>query len=72
MENDAAQPELGELDQLRWAVVSTDPDRCEATDLTYDQALAKVIELKSENRKGLTIVTAEAAAKLGGANAGNQ
>lgn len=67
MENETSEPELGELNQPIWAVVSS--DRCEATDLTYTEAGIKMAEFKSRRIHGLTIITAAAAARIGGANA---
>ena len=53
-----------ELSDTRWAVISF--ERCEASGLTYDQAVAKRAELQKKRIAGLGIVTDEAAARIKG------
>lgn len=57
----------GELDEPLWAVVSF--ERCEASGLSYGQAVTKLAELEAANFHGLCVVTAEAAARVGSSNA---
>lgn len=51
-----------ELLQPVWAVVSF--ERCEASGLTYSEALQKIGELESRSVAGLCIVTIDAAARI--------
>ncbi len=51
-----------ELDERAWAVVSE--RGCEASDLTYDQAVEVESRLLAEKVYGLCIVTKEAAARI--------
>jgi len=54
---------VNELGMGNWAVISF--ERCEATGLTYPQAVEKMRELESRRVTGLCLVTAETAARLG-------
>lgn len=54
---------VSELDSPIWSVISF--DRCEASGLTYQQAVIKVTELESQNVSGLCIVTNESASLVG-------
>lgn len=64
--NESPQDKPGEsrseLSDPLWAVISF--DRCEATDLTYEQASAKLAELQDRRIPGLAVVTAETAARV--------
>ncbi|MER3427484.1 MAG: hypothetical protein C4334_05195 [Pyrinomonas sp.] len=55
-----------ELDERAWAVVSE--RGCEASALTYEQAVELVARLVTEGVYGLCIVTKEAAARIGSAS----
>ena len=50
------------LNESAWSVISF--ERCEASGLTYAQAVEKMIELDCQNVAGLCIVTDEAAARI--------
>ncbi len=62
IEASSPEPEIHELGEPLWAVVSF--DRCEARDLTYEAAQRKLAELEAAEANGLCIVTNEAAARL--------
>ena len=51
-----------ELNEPRWSVISF--EKCEAIDLTYDEAARKLQKLAANNISGLCIVTNEAAQKV--------
>ena len=51
-----------ELLSKRWSVISF--DTCEASSLTYAEAIRKMAELEHRRIAGLCIVTDEAAARL--------
>ena len=51
-----------ELDQPAWSVISF--EKCEASGLTYPQAMNKLAELESQKASGLCIVTDEAARRV--------
>jgi len=51
-----------ELDEPIWALVSF--ERCEATELTFNEVVQKLAELESQKIAGLCIVTSEAAARI--------
>ena len=53
---------LNELQRKIWAVVSF--EKCEKTDLTYEEAVAEMERLKAEKISGLCIITAESAANI--------
>jgi hypothetical protein len=53
---------MGELDERLWAVMSE--RGCEATSLTYAEAVALESELKGEQISGLCIITDSAARHL--------
>ncbi len=55
----AIKPELTELDEPIWSVISA--DECLMSGLTYDRALRFMDVLKKEKIGGLCIVTDEAA-----------
>lgn len=55
-------PPVSELDAPIWAVVSF--ERCEAADITYDEAARKLAELDAAKVNGLCIVTSATAARL--------
>ena len=59
---DAQTTNESELSAARWAVISF--ERCEASGLTYDQAVEKRAELEQQKIAGLGIVTNEAAARI--------
>ena len=59
----AAEVFLSELAALSWSVVSF--EKCEAGDLTYEQAEEKMRELAALKVSGLCIITDEAAGRLG-------
>jgi hypothetical protein len=50
---------MGELTEQRWGVLSE--RGCEASDLTYTNALELVSRLASERVSGLSIITSDAA-----------
>lgn len=54
--------ETPELREARWSVISF--DKCEARNLTYEEAERKIVELESQRFSGLCIVTDEVAAKM--------
>jgi hypothetical protein len=56
----AAEP--SELDERIWSVVSF--DHCEASALTYDEAVQKMQELDQKRITGLCIITDEAATRI--------
>ena len=60
----ATAPELNELEQPRWSVVSF--DQMEAGGLTHLQASKLMAELDSHGVAGLCIVTDEAAERMKG------
>ena len=51
-----------ELESSIWSVISF--DRCEASGLSYKEAIAKIIELDSQRVSGLCIVTDDAASRV--------
>jgi hypothetical protein len=51
-----------DLDQPIWSVISF--EQCEASSLTYEEAIEKLSELEKEQVAGLCIVTDEAAARV--------
>jgi hypothetical protein len=51
-----------ELNEPRWSVISF--EKCEATDLVYDEAALKLQKLAANDVSGLCIVTNEAAQKV--------
>ena len=53
---------LSELAALSWSVVSF--EKCEAKNLTYEQAEEKMRELAAQKVSGLCIITDEAAARI--------
>lgn len=53
----------GELDERIWAVVSF--EKCEATGLSYHEAMARIADLERGGTYGLCIVTAVAAERIG-------
>ena len=53
-----------ELIEPCWSVVSF--EKCEASGLTYQEAISKIDELDSSRIPGLCIVTDETAAKISG------
>ena len=55
---------LSELAAPSWSVVSF--EKCEARNLTYEQAQSKMSELAARKVSGLCIVTDETAARVGG------
>jgi len=59
----AAEMFLSELAALSWSVVSF--EKCEADNLTYEQAEEKMRELAALKVSGLCIITDEAAGRLG-------
>lgn len=58
------EPDLSvsELDDAIWSVVSF--ERCEASDLTFAQAVEKMRELDENKVAGLCVVTNDAAARV--------
>lgn len=54
--------ETPELREARWSVISF--DKCEARNLTYEQAEQKIAELEAQKFSGLCVVTDEVAAKM--------
>ena len=58
----AAEMFLSELAALLWAVISF--DKCEAKNLTYEQAEQKMRELTAQKVSGLCIITDEAAERI--------
>lgn len=54
---------VSELDSPIWSVISF--DRCEASGLTYQEAVNKATELESQKVSGLCIVTNESASLVG-------
>ena len=57
-----SEPETPELREARWSVISF--DKCEARNLTYEEAERKMAELQAQKVSGLCIVTNEVAAKI--------
>jgi hypothetical protein len=53
---------MSELDMPQWSVVSF--DACEASDLTYRQAVELLSQKESDGVYGLCIVTNEAAERI--------
>lgn len=51
-----------ELSEARWSVISF--DKCEASGLTYQQAIETMAELGARRTAGLAIVTDEAADRI--------
>jgi hypothetical protein len=51
-----------ELDQQLWSVISF--EKCEASGLTYSEAMAKLNDLERNDIAGLCIVTNDVAARL--------
>ena len=51
-----------ELSDPRWSVISF--EKCEATELTYDEAVLKLQKLAANEISGLCVVTYEAAQKV--------
>lgn len=56
------EQEKPELREARWSVISF--DKCEARNLTYEEAERKIAELEAQKFSGLCIVTDEVAAKI--------
>lgn len=56
------EQETPELREARWSVISF--DKCEARNLTYEQAEQKIAELEAQKFSGLCVVTDEVAAKM--------
>ncbi|MCD9186623.1 MAG: hypothetical protein LUM44_09325 [Pyrinomonadaceae bacterium] len=56
------EQEKPELREARWSVISF--DKCEAQNLTYEEAERKIEELAARKFSGLCIVTDEVAAKM--------
>lgn len=54
--------ETPELRDACWSVISF--DKCEAKNLTYEEAERKIAELEAQKFSGLCIVTNEVAAKM--------
>lgn len=54
---------VSELAEARWSVISF--EKCEAAGLTYEQAIKIREEFERQTVAGLSIVTNEAAARLG-------
>lgn len=61
--HDAAREAQSELLSERWSVVSF--DKCEASGLTYSEAVQRIAELDAQRIAGLCIVTNEAASRIG-------
>ncbi len=61
-QSEGGDESLNELLRPIWAVVSF--ERCEATGVTYAEALQTVIELETRSVAGLCVVTADAAARI--------
>ena len=57
-----ATQDTSELESPIWSVISF--EQCEASGLTYQQAIAKLAELEAHNISGLCIVTNEAASRV--------
>jgi len=57
-----AEQKMPELREARWSVISF--DKCEARNLTYEEAERKIAELEAQKFSGLCIVTDEVAAKM--------
>lgn len=57
-----AEQEKPELREARWSVISF--DKCEARNLTYEEAERKIAELEAQKFSGLCIVTDEVATKM--------
>ena len=53
---------VSELDLPVWSVVSF--ERCEASGLTYTEAMQKLAELEAKKVSGLCVVTDEAASRV--------
>ncbi len=60
--SEAAEMFLSELAALCWSVVSF--EKCEASNLTYEQAEGKMRELTALKVSGLCIITDESAGRL--------
>ncbi len=56
------EPKTPELREARWSVISF--DKCEARNLTYEEAERKIAELEAQRFSGLCVVTDEVAAKM--------
>lgn len=56
------EQEKPELREARWSVISF--DKCEARNLSYEEAERKIAELEAQKFSGLCIVTDEVAAKM--------
>lgn len=56
------EQEMPELREARWSVISF--DKCEARNLTYEEAEQKLAEMEAQKFSGLCIVTDEVAAKM--------
>ena len=61
-DENTAEMFLSELAALCWSVVSF--DKCEASNLTYEQAEVKIQELLAQKVSGLCIITDEAAERI--------
>lgn len=58
----AAEDHSSELEQPIWSVVSF--DRCEASGLTYFEAVDRIATLEEEKVPGLCIITDDAAQRV--------
>ncbi len=61
-ENDSVSESINELREPNWSVVSF-KERV-AKNLTYDEALRKMLDLQKQKISGLCIITDEAAARI--------
>ncbi|MBC7898926.1 MAG: hypothetical protein H7070_02635 [Saprospiraceae bacterium] len=62
MESPPQQKNESELTEPRWSVISF--EKCEASGLSYADAMSKIDELDGRKVPGLCIVTDQAAAKV--------